>query len=66
MKAGVTPELIEKIGRLMGGIPYIFHRKDGWYPLQLESDFEARENAECNPGTLKVVNGLTEEVVWEA
>ncbi len=45
--------------------PYTFHRADGFYCLMLASDFEARENAECNPGTLRVINMVTKETVWE-
>ncbi len=44
---------------------YIFHRKDGWYPLELMSDEDARANAKCNPGTIKVEKALTGEIVWE-
>jgi hypothetical protein len=45
---------------------YIFFREGGWYPLELSDDKEARANAESNPGTLKVENAVTEELVWEA
>lgn len=43
---------------------YLFHRAEGWYPLELKNEDEARANAECNPGTLKVTNAITEELVW--
>jgi hypothetical protein len=33
---------------------YIFRRAGGWYPLAMLSDQDARNNAECNPGTVKV------------
>lgn len=33
---------------------YIFFRREGWYPIELRDDEEARRNAEHNPGTLKV------------
>jgi len=33
---------------------YVFHRAEGFYPIELKNDAEARKNAECNPGTLKV------------
>jgi|GEM_PF-6086063 len=36
---------------------YIFHREEGWYPMALVDDSEAVENAETNPGTLKVTDG---------
>lgn len=35
---------------------YLFHRKEGFYPLELSSDKEAVANAVCNPGTLKVTD----------
>lgn len=41
---------------------YIFHREEGWYPLELENDQEAITNALCNPGTLKVSQGA--RIVW--
>jgi hypothetical protein len=33
---------------------YVFERAEGWYPLELKDDADARRNAELNPGTLKV------------
>ena len=45
--------------------PYIFVRLEGFYPIELMDDAEAIRNAECNPGTVKVLNALTECVVWE-
>lgn len=43
---------------------YIFHRSDMFYPILLKDDKDARLNAECNPGTTKVENAITNEVVW--
>lgn len=43
---------------------YIFHRSDGWYPLTLKDDADAKANAVCNPGTIKVENARTGKVVW--
>lgn len=44
---------------------YLFVRPEvGFYPLDLGSDDEAIANAECNPGTLKVLNAITEREVW--
>lgn len=42
---------------------YIFFREAGWYPLELKDDLDAQQNAETNPGTLKVedING---RIVW--
>jgi hypothetical protein len=45
---------------------YTFHRKDGFYPLELESDSEAIANAISNPGTLRVVNEVTKKEVFKA
>ena len=33
---------------------YLFRRAGGWYPMELQDDEEARANAECNVGTVKV------------
>ena len=44
---------------------YIFFREDeNWYPVELADDDEARRNAECNPGTVRVET-VREEVVWK-
>jgi hypothetical protein len=51
--------------QVFGGIPYTFIREDGFYPLVLKDDADAIANAKCNPGTLKVVNELTGEAVYE-
>ena len=50
--------------QIFGGIPYTFHREKGFYPLVLQSDEEAIENARCNPGTIKVVNELSQVTVY--
>jgi len=42
---------------------YTFHRAEGWYPLELEDDEDARKNAEFNPGTLRVED-MDGNVVW--
>ena len=44
---------------------YTFHRKDGWYPIELTNDVEAAHHVVFNPGTLKVVNEKTGNVVYE-
>ena len=47
---------------------YIFHREDGFYPIELEDDNDAIANAEFNQGTVKVTTmgpDKKEEVVWE-
>ncbi|MHB8109688.1 MAG: hypothetical protein ACYDHW_06620 [Syntrophorhabdaceae bacterium] len=41
---------------------YIFHRAEGWYPIDLANDQQAIENALINPGTIKVMQG--DRVVW--
>lgn len=43
---------------------YIFHRSNGWYPVELRDDRDACANAEANPGTVKVENATTREIVW--
>lgn len=47
---------------------YIFFRntngEERWYPVELTDDEEARRNAECNPGTVRVET-LDERKVWE-
>jgi hypothetical protein len=42
---------------------YLFFRKDGWYPLELEDDQHAKFNAELNPGTIRVETP-TGRVIW--
>ena len=42
---------------------FIFFREDGFYPILLPKETVV-DNAECNPGTLRVENGITGEVVW--
>lgn len=44
--------------------PYIFHRAEGWYPLELANDLDAGLNAIANAGTLRVTDGLTGAQVW--
>jgi hypothetical protein len=44
--------------------PYIFFRKEGWYPVEgIKDDAEVIRHVELNPGTLRVedING---RVVW--
>lgn len=44
---------------------YIFHRKEGWYPVELTGgDKEVLANIECNPGTIKVED-QEGRIVWE-
>jgi hypothetical protein len=45
---------------------YIFHREDGWYPVELVNDIEAAHHVLFNPGTVKVVNATTGATVFEA
>lgn len=44
---------------------FIFIREGGFYPLELPEATVA-DNAECNPGTIRVEDALTGEVVWPA
>lgn len=43
---------------------YIFYRAGGFYPIELDDDVSAKANAERNPGTIKVENAATKEIVW--
>lgn len=65
----LSPEDQEKATRILremfGGTVYTFHRADGFYPITLKSDERAVANAECNPGTLRVVNEITGKTVWQ-
>jgi hypothetical protein len=45
---------------------YIFFRRGTFYPITLRDDDDARRNAECNPGTLKVENVDGSRLIWEA
>lgn len=47
------------------GKMYIFRREGMFYPIELGSDDQARENAECNPGTIEVQD-IEGRVVWPA
>lgn len=47
--------------------PYAFFRDDGlFYVIELNDDSEVKANAECNPGTVKVENAITGELIWSA
>jgi hypothetical protein len=34
--------------------PYIFFRESGWYPIECRNDEDARNQADINPGTVRV------------
>jgi hypothetical protein len=42
---------------------FVFYRADGWYLLAIPRD-TVRDNAECNTGTIKVIDTVTGEQVW--
>jgi hypothetical protein len=56
-----------ELKRMIGGGNdiYIFHRKEGWYPILLADDEDARRNAERNIGTT-LVERFDGTVVWRA
>lgn len=43
--------------------PYVFFRKDMFYPLEMKDDADARANAEFNLGTTRVED-MHGRVVW--
>jgi len=43
---------------------YTFHRAEGFYPIELRDDDDARVNAEFNPGTQEVRCAFTGRIVW--
>lgn len=45
--------------------PFIFFREGMFYPLEIPEATVA-DNAVCNPGTLRVEDALTGEIVWKA
>lgn len=42
---------------------YVFFRDEGFYPIELRDDDDARDNAECNPGTIRVEDH-SGRIVW--
>lgn len=44
---------------------YVFVRSEGFYILDLIGNEDARENAELNPGTIRVED-IFGRVIWEA
>lgn len=50
-------------------VPRVFHRlsadgKPMFYVIDLPADDDVSTHAELNPGTLKIEDGLTGEVLW--
>jgi hypothetical protein len=44
--------------------PVIFHRDGFFYLLELPLYDDLSAHAECNPGTLKITDALSSEVLW--
>jgi hypothetical protein len=44
---------------------YTFHRAEGWYPVELINNMEAAHHILFNPGTVKVVNETTGEILHD-
>lgn len=44
---------------------YVFFRDGFFYPIGLTDDEDAKVNAECNPGTIRVER-LNGDVVWRS
>jgi hypothetical protein len=49
--------------KTQGGTVYVFFREGMFYPITLRNDEDARRNAECNPGTLRVED-IDGNIVW--
>ena len=43
---------------------FLFFRENGFYPIELP-EATVEDCAECNPGTLKVMDALTGEIIWK-
>ena len=43
---------------------FLFVRSDRFYPLELP-EYTVADNAECNPGTLRVEDAGTGKIVWQ-
>jgi hypothetical protein len=67
-KIHLTGSFANDFFKAAAGVPkttlYIFHREQGFYPLELADDAAAIENAKLNPGTVKVTDAITNRVVW--
>lgn len=51
--------------RLTGKVrPVMFHREGMFYLLDLPGNDDLAAHAEMNPGTLKITDALTGEVLW--
>jgi hypothetical protein len=44
---------------------YVFFRSEGWYPIECKDDEDAKNQAETNPGTVKVEDVAGRDV-WKA
>lgn len=42
----------------------MFHRAEGFYMLDLPGNDDLSAHAECNPGTLKITDAITGEILW--
>lgn len=51
--------------RLRGPMrPVMFHREGCFYLLELPDTDDLSAHAECNPGTLKITDAITGEILW--
>lgn len=44
--------------------PVMFHRKEGFYVIDLPENDDLSAHAECNPGTLQITDAMTGEILW--
>lgn len=48
---------------------YVFFRAEGFYPIEIPPGWDTpekiAEHAALNPGTLRIENAVTREIVWQ-
>lgn len=51
--------------RTPGMTPYIFHRGAYFYTVECVNDLQASHAVLLNPGTTRLENALTGEIIWD-
>ncbi len=47
-------------------VPRVFVRAETFYVIDLPADADLNEHVDLNPGTLRIEDALTGEVLWSA